>query len=478
MKTRSNSTESSYRGYGLAAILLGVASWIAGWTIDPQQWLALGIVCIASTVLVGTMLLRHLGLRGSFAAVDPIVLLSVMFVFYFLIGPLLLVFGPEEHILWVMEYVQVSAGPAVSATGMNMTGLGIVLVTSSFVNGSDLTEKLQPTIRSYFSDIQPFSAFAILMAVGIYGQFAALQADFAGMNTVASGFTRMLAFMTDVSIFLAFVHQGRHATLMRLIGLVVAVTETVFGVLLFSKVMIFFPWATIAFATYLRTSSRMRAFTWGITLMLGLSAVGSPITNARESWGEGRVLSLDQRIETIKEVFRLQRVQSEFGSELWIRICYVHVQAAAMRFYENGTGGDDLELLPWLIAPRALFPDKPIITRSGLRFHDRVSASGSTSATGIGLFASGYYNLGIPGLIIVSALAGLMLSWCAALSRAIFSTQAWILMPFALVATYMGMRVDGHFIADYAGIFVGIFLPLAIILTSLKRPQFHSAGVS
>jgi hypothetical protein len=140
---------------------------------------------------------------------------------------------------------------------------------------------------------------------------------------------------------------------------------------------------------------------------------------------------------------------------------------AAVDLYDSNDGGEDVKLLAWAFVPRAIVPTKPIMTRSGTDFNAKVTGSDSSS-TGMGLFVSGYYNLGWIGLILASALAGWILAAFAAVSRAIVAANSIIMLPIALLGSFMAFRIDGHFVSDYVGTFGMVMVPFLIMLFAMR----------
>ena len=190
-----------------------------------------------------------------------------------------------------------------------------------------------------------------------------------------------------------------------------------------------------------------------------LSYIAKPISEGRVSTFHGD-LSFSDRLFVLINAFD-KPGESEGG--IWPRLAYTTAQFAAVDLYDIGQGGNDIELMAWVFLPRALFPNKPIITRSGEELNQKITGF-STSSTGIGLFISGYFNLGWIGLIFVSVTAGVIMSVFSAVSRAIVNAGSLILFPVDLVGMMMGFRVDGHFVADYLGTFAMILMPLLTFL--------------
>ena len=88
------------------------------------------------------------------------------------------------------------------------------------------------------------------------------------------------------------------------------------------------------------------------------------------------------------------------------------IQSFLIEQYESGDPGTSLDDF-WVAAiPRAVWPDKPIITRFGEQLHGRfwdTEALGSALAPTY--VAEAYWNYGLLGVLLVSALLGLEFGW-------------------------------------------------------------------
>jgi hypothetical protein len=144
-------------------------------------------------------------------------------------------------------------------------------------------------------------------------------------------------------------------------------------------------------------------------------------------------------------------------------------QVAAVDLYRQGLGGDDVELVLWVLVPRFLFPEKPVITRGGTDFNAKITGS-EASSTGVGWFISGFYNLGWFGVAAVSMVGGILMSLYAAVSRAILRCGSMFLLPIVLLGSFTAFRVDGNFASDVWGSFAMVMVPL-LCVAFVVRPQ-------
>ena len=130
----------------------------------------------------------------------------------------------------------------------------------------------------------------------------------------------------------------------------------------------------------------------------------------------------------------------------WSRLNYLPSQNAAVKFWQQGNGGDDFLKLPWIVVPRFLYKDKPIMSLAGLDLQEKVHGFRNSHA-GIGGFTDGYYNFGWFGVLICGSFFGFVLRFFTTLARPIIHNQAISMYPLAFIGFYLGLRIDGWWLA-------------------------------
>lgn len=132
------------------------------------------------------------------------------------------------------------------------------------------------------------------------------------------------------------------------------------------------------------------------------------------------------------------------------RLSYVNAGAFVADRYDAGVPGDTLRNAAAVVIPRALWPDKPIITAIGtdlnLMVFDR-----EDSSLGVGYFAEAYWNFGWSGIVPMMAALALVLSTMTRLSMRVMADRDWLLLPVVFAGVNMGLRVDGYFVPDILG---------------------------
>jgi hypothetical protein len=164
---------------------------------------------------------------------------------------------------------------------------------------------------------------------------------------------------------------------------------------------------------------------------------------------------------------RVRELKSDGAdARLLQRFTLAPFQAYFMNLYDSGAPGDSLDMIPVVLIPRALWPDKPIIA-PGAEFDLIFRGYESESNLGIGFVSEAYWNLGWAGVLLVSMFIGLTIGWF---------TRKWLLFAehgeahlgaflFSPLVVFSSLHVE----KSIAGGFVGgpIKLAIAIIMVDL-----------
>jgi hypothetical protein len=166
------------------------------------------------------------------------------------------------------------------------------------------------------------------------------------------------------------------------------------------------------------------------------------------------------------------------------RLSYVNANAYVMERYDAGMPGNTLYAAMAVLVPRALWPDKPIISALGEELNFLVY-NRYGSSLGIGYFSEAYWNFGWRGFIPFVAIAGIILSLFSRFSLRVMARGDWLLLPVVLIGVNMGIRTDGYLVPDILGpAWMALLLGLGLLtcgrLASALRPtnaqQFNLQG--
>lgn len=152
----------------------------------------------------------------------------------------------------------------------------------------------------------------------------------------------------------------------------------------------------------------------------------------------------------------------------WARLNYVNAGTLAISFYDQGLPGNSLRDVFVVWIPRAIYPDKPVITDIARDF--TVMANGNyDSSTSPSIPSEGYWNFGWLGVALFAMLVGIILTFLSIYSTIVFDRGAWHLLLVVLLGMRMGTRIDGYLVSDVIGPLSAV---LAIHIASTLANRF------
>ncbi|HLZ34362.1 MAG TPA: hypothetical protein VKP13_10105 [Nitrospira sp.] len=149
----------------------------------------------------------------------------------------------------------------------------------------------------------------------------------------------------------------------------------------------------------------------------------------------------------------------------WTRLCYTPAQAFVMDLYDAGGRGETFALLRYVLLPRFLSEDKPIMT-PGRDLTKLLTGDDSLGHTGVGVFGEGYWNGGWTMVIAVCVYLGILFAVLGRFSASMVADSRYEFMPVILMGIIAGLRPDDWFVSTYVGSIVeAVFLYAAISAT-------------
>jgi hypothetical protein len=430
-------------------IILGLICIVASYALDIDDWWGLGFFAIAGLVLAGYRLQQMSRNEPSEILNNVFFTFMLLFSVFFIFGPLLQVFGNPEEIEYSRHFFSVTADSALVVLAANLIGFGISLVIggiSSFGLFVRFTIKIfngLPTL-----DMRRISMGLVL--VGLVFKIYVFYNDLF-VNETISGMFRSAQLLLPAGIFLYFKQFGFDLKLRTVFFLCAMLLYSVGGLLEFNKTEIFIPLIAIIGGLLVRniTLTKLVASIVGIGILL---AILQPINIDGRNEALARYKpSLEERFSIFQAAYRGElRNYDLVNIGVWSRLDYTSPDAAAMWLYENGIGGENYRLIPWVFVPRFLYPEKPEISGAGAKLTEKVLGF-STSSTGLGIFISGYYDLGWFGLIGASILAGFILAWYRAVIIAAQISKSTTLLIMGLFGHWTAVMISGDYLSTYLG---------------------------
>ena len=450
---RSMASAPAWWRPGIALLGLGVSAAVLAGTLKPDQWgLTGGFIIASGLVLLPTILLS---LRRPVEKIlsDHLLLLSGVFIAYFVVGGLLIPFGPQDAVDYALSYYWLNAPLALRATAVNCVGMGLVLVSSALLKPRWIALVSRRATRLGRS-LSEGRVIAALVVVGSTASFFVFQLDLGlATGTLIPGLVRMLAQLLNVAIVIAASRRGRHRIGWMALAFSLVLIQATLGLVLLNKTVVLIPFAALLAGLALRLGVRRVLLPGTVGLLVLFLVLGNSVNIARNQFGIGKqVRNWGERVVFLWDAMASPESRKDDRYFAWSRFCYLPAQGAALDLYDLGQGGEDFSQTAWVFVPRFLFSDKPILSSGGVFELKVTGVEGSASAPGV--FADGYFNRGWWGVLVVGLSLGCMLACTSGFAHAVFRSRALIWLPVALSGNIMAFRIDGTFLSDYAGPFV------------------------
>jgi hypothetical protein len=152
-----------------------------------------------------------------------------------------------------------------------------------------------------------------------------------------------------------------------------------------------------------------------------------------------------------------------------IRLSLTDIQAYLMDQYDSRQRGTSLDDFWVALIPRALWPDKPIVTRFGGELHEEFWATANAdSALAPSYSAEAYWNYGPLGVLIVSLLIGAEVGWMTHRWHVAVDGHDLAFFVIAFPSALWGAFVESWIAATYIGGFL-----LLVVLWCAARLIIH-----
>ena len=188
--------------------------------------------------------------------------------------------------------------------------------------------------------------------------------------------------------------------------------------------------------------------------------------------------SIEERAIIVVETARQLSDLTVSGDDSFLlnRFTLAPFQAYFMSLYDSGAPGDSLQYAGVVLVPRALWPDKPII-QPGAEFDLIFRGYESESHLGISFVAEAYWNLGWPGLVLISIMVGVTAGWF---------TRKWLLFAehgaahlgiflFAPLVLLASGAVERSIVTGHIGGMVKLALVIMMVDITVRAVQGRKA---
>jgi hypothetical protein len=472
---------STWEFIGLAGLLVFLGLGDAFLGVGEAEYVILNSIASAGLTIILAVGAFQLGRRNSDAVWSSLFWFRVATAVYFGLGTLLPNYLNFTTRSYLDEFFQ--------ADSLHVFRLNLLVILSVFAVLAATAVTLQlaapkavpTTTRDSKSGLLP--AGVIFAAIGFPIQFLLIlpvslgeYGDIAIPGTILS-----LSLLAPSSIYLL----TREAILNRprLMPIMVAVlaVDMGSGVLEYNKSDVIMPLIMFLLAYLSRGFSFRRSAVTAVAVFVTFSIV-VPMTDFGRTetvrhYGSVTGGGLSDRWNVIS-TYLTGAAEAPAGEQIqgnFVRISYAAPAAFAMDLYDRGLPGPSLEYLWTVFIPRAIWPDKPILTDIGVAFN-YLALGSTTSSSAPGLFADAYWSMGWLGIPVLMLPMGVILALLSRYSLWVIGNGKWLYFPLVLLAMRIGLRVDGFLVVDLFGpvvILLAMHFGIAVVDPSMSRRSAH-----
>lgn len=384
---------------------------------------------------------------------------------YYGFGALVYVYGTPESIYYANQVFPVDEYALIGILNLNCASISIVLI--GFILGSKL-----PPLPPYLYDYRFNADFVrrlllFCLAVGLPAKYLIIFPAHLGMtNYTVSNLFRVLANFTTLSIIITYVlmmETRQHKY--KLILTAIVVSELIISLMMYAKIAVVITVLTLLLSRYLyKPDFKSFAVCIAIFAVFHILILTPFVNHARIANAKG-VSSLSEFSSDISSfnasdknrlLYDMPGVQA-----WWLRLSYSNFQNFALYSYDNDMPGDTFNSLLYAFLPRALFPDKPILT-TGKEFNVLVTGLDNNQISP-GFFAEAYWNGGWIYLVLSTLLLGLIFSVYTKFSVVFIEAKKMLYLPPVFSGIMIGLRPDDWYVPVVIVTFVQSILMYAIL---------------
>lgn len=317
---------------------------------------------------------------------------------------------------------------------------------------------------------------------GILKYGVALPAAWGMFNIVVPGTLSALLPILDVGFAVAAYMAVRGHAGMRIVLFLFLPAHVFLSLLTFSKLQVVMALLLPALGSFIAHRNFRRLAVWVTILMLVFASYQPIVAHGRAqiyaSTGTIGGAGYLQRASILLgypgySVHRGVQLETQKQQGWWTRLDYTGQQAHAMGYRDAGVSAPASLKDAWLyFIPRALWPDKPILTGPGLAFYQLVTQSDRKNFYGLSIYGDLYWQFGWLGDTLGCIIIGLLFASLTRRSLRIIKQRDFVRLPLVLIALQMSLTGPNQFITNGIigplPIYFGYLLLLALITQGLR----------
>jgi hypothetical protein len=356
-------------------------------------------------------------------------------------GPLAYYFSTPETVAFIDGLYQVSEKSLLRTNLLNSVCVATIAFTGAII--LLISPPLKSKERKYDHLLTKRLMWTFVVIAAPVKYLFVLPHITGNLSYVLPGAIHHLSQFLGAAIILLFIlvfHGEKHYVS---ILIILIVSELGFGLLELSKTAILQTALLVILGVSLRRPNLLVMTAAGMAgVLLYISLLSPFVTFARIVIGSSsakETADIDMAIGAYENIGRHDlAVLSPEVQGWWARLSYANVQTFAMERFDEGNRGHTFDLLPYVLVPRLISPDKPLMT-SGLEFTQLVFGTEDGTHTGLGVFGETYWNGGWPLVLLACMYVGLILAILSRFAMRAMLNQEYIYIPIVLLGIQLAL---------------------------------------
>lgn len=266
-------------------------------------------------------------------------------------------------------------------------------------------------------------------------------------------------------IFASFAYWPQMTPTQRVVIVVLLLVDVTHGALALNKTDAVMPLAAAIVGMWFRPSLRRVALVAGSTVAIVYVLLFSPYVGYWRTAVSPTSTGIWERIDEIRRVDAPAHGELRTAGDIFARFAHAPVQSYIVSDYRDGGRGETLADAWVAVVPRALWPEKPIVTGFGPEFYARMMQRDATSALAPTFSAEAYWNWGFFGVVLVAAVIGLQVGWLSGkwLKAVSGDRRNLGIVVFSIPVSQMYFWVEAWIVPTYIGGFVSVVILVKFI---------------
>ena len=381
---------------------------------------------------------------------------------YYGFGPMIYVYGTPESVAYMDNLFPVDDQALLRTNVLNWVGLLAVVGAATLMANAPLRRSGARAIPRHQD---AWRVGVLFLAIGLPVEYL-LELPYVLRLTdhVLPGSIQYFGTFSRLAILPLSVAASERHRWAKIVLWCLVLAEVAVGLVMLSKLQIITT-VLLVLLGRLAVRANIRALVMtGVLVAVAYVMVLSPFVNFAR-WTLGRASAQDVA-EALDAVQAYRNEERETLSAIlpgvqswWTRLAYANSQAFAMTQYDLGKPGWTFAMVAYILVPRFIYEDKPIMT-PGIEY-TRLIQGTDTSSTGLGFIGEAYWNGGWLIVLATGFFVAALFSWLGRMSRRAVISRRWLYTPLIYQSIYLALRPDDWFIPAYIG---GVLQVLIVVV--------------